>query len=57
LIVTSDIEPKAEDCVEILLENTPAFFVKSDAFEITIKLKEHHSKGLMEKIDFMELWK
>jgi hypothetical protein len=57
LIVTSDIEPKAEDCVEILLENTPAFFVKSDAFEITIKLKEHHGKGLMEKIDFMELWK
>jgi len=56
LIVTSYMEPKAEDCVEILLENTPAFFVKSDAFEITIKLKEHHGKSLMEKIDLMELW-
>jgi hypothetical protein len=44
--VTSDIGPKAEDCVEILLENTPAFFIKSDAFEITIKLKEHYGKSL-----------
>jgi Leucine-rich repeat (LRR) protein len=57
LIVTSDMEPKAEDCVEILLENTPVFLVKSDAFEVIIELNEHHGKSLMEKIDFMELWR
>jgi hypothetical protein len=55
--VTSDMEPKAEDCVEILLENTPVFLVKSDAFEVIIELNEHHGKSLMEKIDFMELWR
>jgi len=65
LIVTPKIAPdfppkmelKAEDYVEILLENTPAFFIKSDAFEVIIELNEHHGKSLMEKIYFMELWK
>jgi hypothetical protein len=30
---------------------------KNDAFEVIIELKEHHGKSLMEKIDFMGLWR
>jgi Leucine-rich repeat (LRR) protein len=56
LIVDSDTVQKTECCVEILIDNIPASFVKSDAFEVIIELKEHHGKSLMEKIDFMELW-
>jgi hypothetical protein len=56
LIVTSESLPKTEYCVEILIGNIPASFVKRDAFEVTVELKEHHGKSLMEKIDFMELW-
>jgi Leucine-rich repeat (LRR) protein len=55
VIVTSEIDPKAEGCVEILIGNTPASFIKNDAFEVIIELKEHHGKSLMEKIDFMGL--
>ncbi len=56
LIVTSEMEPKAEDCDEILLENMPALFIRSDSLEVIIELNEHQGKSLMEKIDFMELW-
>jgi Leucine-rich repeat (LRR) protein len=57
LIVTSEMAPKADNCVEILVENTPAFLSNSNALEIIIELNEHHGKSLMEKIDFLELWK
>ena len=53
VIVTSELEPRTEDYVEILLENTPAYFIKNDAFDVIIELNKHHGKSLMEKIDFM----
>jgi hypothetical protein len=56
LIVESQTIQKTECCVEVLIENIPASFVKSDAFEMIIEIKEHNDKSLMEKIDFMELW-
>lgn len=57
VIVTSETLQKTECCVEILIDNIPASFVKSDAFEVIIEIKEYHGKSLMEKIDFMELWR
>jgi Leucine-rich repeat (LRR) protein len=57
VIVNSETVQKTECCVEILINNIPASFVKSDAFEVIIELNEHHGKSLMEKIDFIELWR
>lgn len=57
VIVDFDTVQKTECCVEILIDNIPASFVKNDGFEVMIELNEHYGKSLMEKIEVIGLWK
>lgn len=57
VIVTTDMEPDLEGCVDVLLGETPAFFITNDKFEVLIKLDEHHGKGLIEKLEYLNLAK
>ncbi|MEH6626611.1 MAG: leucine-rich repeat domain-containing protein [Motiliproteus sp.] len=57
LVVSVEVEPVPENESAFLLEDTPVFLLNDDAFEVVIELKEHHGKSLIEKVDFMGLWK
>lgn len=61
LVVSVEEGPKPEDesavILAVILEGTPAFLLTNDAFEVVIELEGHGGKSLIEKIDFMGLWK